>query len=104
MRAALVGTWVRCRGIAEGVLGGDGLQLGADKKWTMLVDDGAGTLVAVNDPARRGIFVVQPPISVGLLASNGSEQSLVVLLDGTGRRMNVARSTFDPVDVGYVRR
>lgn len=104
MRAALVGTWARCRGSADGILAGDGFELTADGTWTMLVADAAGNLAPVDVAARRGRFALVPPVSVSLAASNDSRQSLVVLLDGTGQRMNVVRSTFDPVDVGYVRR
>lgn len=104
MLAAIAGTWVRCRGTADGVLAGDGVVLSAEGTWAMLLDDGTGSLVPVDDAARRGIFAVLPPVSLSLQADNASRQSLVVLLDATGRRMNVVRSTFDPVDVGYLRR
>jgi hypothetical protein len=109
MLAALAGRWIRCRGVAEGVLFPPGLELTLDRDpglapdWYSLVDDGAGALVRALDDAHRGAWAPQPPLTLVFQFGNRARQELVVLLDESGTRLTVARSTFESVDVAYIR-
>lgn len=103
MKTALVGRWFRCHGVGAGILYPPAIELAAADRWFSLIDDGSGALVRGKDDALHGTWGLEPPLTLNIAFANRARQTLVVLFDPDGRHLSVARSTFESVDVRYVR-
>jgi hypothetical protein len=103
LERALIGRWFRCRGVASGILYSAAIELTDNHEWFALIDDGKGALVRAKDPARHGRWTGQAPLTVAIGFENLAVQTLVVVFDPDGRHFTVAHSTFENVDVAYVR-
>lgn len=103
LEAALVGRWLRCRGVDSGALFAPGIELTADfNRWYELVDDGSGALTRSTADTASGHWTVEAPLTLNLFFGNNARQTLVVLFDPDGLHFSVERSTFDAADVGFV--
>ena len=102
LASALRGRWFRCRGVERGILFFPGIEF-TDTDWFGLVDDGTGKYVRSADPAQRGIWYAEAPLTLHVRFENRSTQTLVLLFSTELSHFSVERSTFDTVDVGYVR-
>lgn len=92
-----------CHGIGPGALYAAGIELNQDGDWFALVENGSGALVQATDDAHRGRWGAGPPVTLQFRFENAAQQTLVVLLEQDGTHFSVARSTFETVNIGYVR-
>lgn len=106
--ALLVGRWVRCRGDGRGALHFNGIEFSEldaelSAPWFALAHVENGRYARSTNPAERGRYVAEPPVSLRVRFENGSETTWVLVFDAEAQRFRVVRDLVSAVDVVYVK-